>query len=252
MRLVVFLFATIVVCVVVYIFYKKPVLDKIYYINLDRRKDRKKHFLEQCTKENINMNLVQRFEAIDGKTFELNDEEKLLFTNCQYLQNPFHKKIMANQLSHYYILLDMLEKNYNYILILQDDVVFKKDFNQYLEKMLNKLPKDAEIVNIGMHQYAVLSVFIPLQLEDKQKNKTLCKRPINDMICEIQDNVNPCSLAYIVTRKGARNLTQYFQKNGFHSETDWNYNHYLRERNINYASTIALCTGALMGSDIFS
>lgn len=231
---------------------KQVKLDRIYYINLDRRKDRKEHFLGQCRKEDIDMRLVQRFIAIDGKTFELKEEEKKLFANCQYKNSPFHKKIMANQLSHYYILLDMIEKGYDHILILQDDVVFKKDFNKHLEKVLGHLPKDAEIVNIGLHQYALFDYFEPLPLEDKEKNKTSCKRPINEAICELTDNVNPCSLAYIVTKKGAHNLVHYFQENGFHNETDWNYNNYMRSKNINYVSTIALCTGALMGSDIFT
>lgn len=227
-------------------------LDKIYYINLDRRPDRNQHFLSQCQKEKIDMGLVQRFRAIDGNTLELKPEEKELFAPCQYRDSPYSKNIMANQLSHYYILQDMIKNDYDYVLILQDDVVFKKGFNAHIKKVLSMLPKDAEIVNIGYHQFALFAHFEPISLEDTGKNKTSCKRHVNETICEINDDVNPCSLAYIVTRKGAARLTRYFQTNGFRSETDWNYNNYLKEKKINYGSTIALCTGALLGSDIFT
>lgn len=229
---------------------KKIKLDKIYYINLDRRPDRQQHFLQQCRQENIDMKLIQRFQAIDGKTLKLKKEEEKLFENCDYKNEPYKKNIMGNQLSHYYILQDMIINNYQYILILQDDVVFKKDFNKYLDQVLNSIPDDAEIVNIGLHKHSVYADFKPLNLESHE-NKIYCIKDVNSSICIIQNIVNPCSLAYIVTRKGAINLCRYFQIVGFLKATDWNYNEYLQQRGINYASKIVLCTGALMGSDIF-
>lgn len=230
---------------------KQIKLDKIYYINMDRRPDRKKHFLDQCKKEKINMNLVERFKGIDGKTLKLTKEEEKLFKNADYKHTPYFKNIAGNQLSHYYILQDMIKKNYNFVLILQDDVVFKKDFTHYLEKVLSNLPNDAEIINLGLHKYAVNSNFIPLNLES-QENKIDCEKSVNDATCIIKDHLNPCSLAYILTRKGAYNIHNYTRQHGFLMATDHNYNHYLKSKGINYASKIVLCTGALMGSDIFT
>lgn len=226
-------------------------LDRIYYINLDRRTDRKEHFLKECERERIDMRLVHRFKAIDGKTLKLSEKETIMFKDCEYRDEPSCKNIMANQLSHYYILKDMIKHGHQRVLILQDDVILKKDFNNYLQWVIGSLPKDAEIVNIGLHRHAYHSQFIPLDLENKKMNVMPCKRTINCIIGEIHDNVNPCSLAYIATIRGALNLVRYFEENGFIHETDWNYNHYLMERNINYASNIALCTGALMGSDVW-
>lgn len=57
-------------------------LDKIYYINLDRRKDREKHFLQQCHNANINIKILQKFVAIDGKTFTPTSQEEKMFLNC--------------------------------------------------------------------------------------------------------------------------------------------------------------------------
>lgn len=230
---------------------KKNQLDRIYYINLDRRTDRKKHFLQQCQREKIDMDMVERFQAIDGETLQLKPEEEEMFARCDYRNSRHRKAIMGNQLSHYYILLDMLEKGYDYILVVQDDVVLRPNFTRYLEQVLDALPEDSEIVNIGMHKFGCYQYFLPLDLEDPVDSVMSCKRNLNHAICELGYFKNPCSLAYIVTRKGANNLTEHFRKNGFLRATDCNYNVYLQQKKIHYASTIVLCTGALMGSDIF-
>lgn len=230
----------------------KTKLDRIYYINLERRKDRKAHFFQQCQKAGIPMELVEKFTAIDGKTFEPTSEQNQMFRDCKYKNSPFCKNIMANQWSHYCILKDMIEKGYESILILQDDVIFKKNFTIELDHVLDAIPQDAEIINIGLHKYAAFADFVPIDLENPRENKTPSKRIINRFVCEIQDHINPCSLAYIVTKKGCHNLLQYFQTHGFRDPTDLNYNQYLQERNINYASSTVLCTGALLGSDVWT
>lgn len=227
-------------------------LDKIYYINLDRRPDRRAHFLKQCQKENINMDIVERFQAIDGDHLDLSEKEEKMFENSDFKNKNNRKYLIGNQLSHFYILKEMIRKKYDYILVLQDDVVFKNNFNFYLSRVLKSLPNDAEIVNIGGHQYADKSYFIPLNLEIGKENTNHCKKNVGNSICILHDSVNPCSLAYIVTKKGAVNLVKHFEENGFHKATDINYNDYLREKDINYASTTFLCTGELVGSDIFT
>jgi GR25 family glycosyltransferase involved in LPS biosynthesis len=227
-------------------------LDKIYYINLDHRADRREHFEVQCKIEGIPLNKIQRFEAIDGLTHEFTTEQLAMFSRCDYLRQPFAKKIMGNQLSHYSILKEMIEKHYEYVLILQDDVIFKSGFNERLEKVIASIPDDAEIVNIGLHKSAFLSHFVPWDLSTENDRDALSKQLINDEICVLHDSINPCSLAYIVTLKGATNLVNYFDANGFLRATDWNFNDYLRNKHIFYGSTTVLCTGnPNLGSDIF-
>ena len=234
-------------------FISKPkiVLDKIYYINLDRRPDRKQHILKQIYTENIPYDKVQRFRAIDGKFHQFTKEELDMFKNFSLNGSDNAKLIMGNQLSHYYILKEMVKKKYKYILVLQDDVVFKKEFNRHLDNVLSNLPADAEMVNIGFHKYAVNEHFEPMELEDPMLNKVKCKKEENKFVCHWNNHMNPCSLAYIVTLNGAQNMIEYFQKTGFRDATDWNFNKYLRSKNIFYGSKIVLCTGALMGSNIF-
>lgn len=80
----------------------------------------------------------------------------------------------------------------------------------------------------------------------------MAKININDYVCILNETVNPCSLGYIVTLKGAKNLINHFNTVGFLRATDWNYNDYLRRKNIFYGSSLVLCTGnPNLGSDIF-
>lgn len=227
-------------------------LDKIYYINLDRRPDRREHFENQCKIEGIPLNKIQRFEALDGNTYNFSEEQLRMFSRCDFSRQPFFRKIMGNQLSHYNILKEMIDKQYEYIIILQDDVVFKNGFIQRIDTVLTSVPDDAEIINIGFNQNALYAHFVPWDLNSTNDRDTICKQKVNEDICIWSDTINPCSLGYIVTLKGATNLVAYFNTIGFLRATDWNYNDYLRARNIFYGSSTVLCTGnPNLGSDIF-
>lgn len=227
-------------------------IDKIYYINLDRRQDRNLHFLNQCKKHNIPMEKVIRYSAIDGLTYMFTKKEINMFSNVDYKGEPFERKIMGNQLSHYYILKEMVEKKYDYIMIFQDDVIFKEGFVNYIDTLVSNIPKNSEIINFGLHKYAKLERFIPWDFSSNDDYLQISKIRINNDICILNDNINPCSLSYIVTLQGAISLLDYFNNNGFHRAADWNFNDYLREKNIFYGSCTVLCTGNTeLGTDIF-
>jgi len=227
-------------------------MDKIYIINLDRRPDRYEHFLKQCHDENIDYSKIKRFKALDGDTYQFSQQEKDLFKNVDYRTQNYAKKIMGNQLSHYYILQEMIENNYKNVIIFQDDIVLRKGFMKELNKVIKDIPKNAEIISIAFHKFAAYNQFIPWNLNEKEDN-TMVKTSINNTICLLNDTVNPCSLGYIVTLQGAKNLINHFNRNGFLRATDWNYNDYLRNKNIFYGSKLVLCTGnPNFSSDIFT
>jgi GR25 family glycosyltransferase involved in LPS biosynthesis len=227
-------------------------ISKIYFINLDRRPDRYEHFLKQCHDNNIQFNKIQRFKALDGNSYEFNNKEKSMFKEVDYRTQDFSKRIMGNQLSHYYILKEMIDKNYNYIIVFQDDIQLRNDFKKELEKVMDNIPVNAELVNIAFHKFASYNQFIPWNLNQREEEKEMVKVNVNDNICILNDTINPCSLGYIVTLKGAKNLVNHFNTTGFLRATDWNYNDYLRKKNIFYGSRLVLCTGnPSLGSDIF-
>ena len=229
-------------------------IDKIFYINLTRRPDRKDHFLKSCNNVKIPFDKLERFEGLDGKTYIPTQIETNMFSNCDFANRLFYNNIVCNQLGHLNLLKEIINRKYNYALICQDDVYFKNDFIKIINNLLNNIPSNSEIINLGFHSYANGKNFIQWDLTNTPEKdfNLIGKNKINDFVCELNDIVNPCSLAYIVTFQGAVNLVNYFNKNGFKRATDRNYNDYCIEKKIFYASIPVLCTGNPdLGSDIF-
>lgn len=222
-----------------------------FLINLDCATDRWEHFLNQVHRFNTPI-YVKRFSAIHGDTHKFTEEEQRLCENLDCRHQEYANRIKGNQLSHYYILKDIVKYKFPYAVVCQDDVVFRDDFIAKLTNVLKSIPKDAEMINIGFHKEAWLSHFAPWDFNDETFRTRHLKSFVNDHIGVISDDVNPCSLAYIITLQGAANMIEYFDRVGFLRATDQNFNVYLSEKNIFYASNPVLCTGTtIFGSSIF-
>ena len=238
-------------------------LDKLFYINLDKRQDRMDHFIQQCTKHCIPNEKVERYSAVNGENHLFTQKELDMFKQADfntYLIIPYiiKKKLMGNQLSHYNILLEMKKRNYNNIIICQDDCEFKEGFVDYIDLIIKDIPDDAELINIGMHKKAENEHFEKYILNDNEFDESFMDKQITEFVYSYKiwnsngHRVNPASLAYIVTKKGCENMLKYFHENGFKYATDWNYNLYLQSKNIFYGSKYVLATGNdSFKSDVF-
>lgn len=226
--------------------------DKIYLINLERRSDRLDHFFDECKKENLSFSNVEIFKAYDSKTYNINNDELKMFKNVDFGMNSAHSKpCMCNQLSHYNILKDIVKNKYKKCIIFQDDVKLKSNFVKDVNNVIDNIPEDTEIVWIGLHKEYSGSYFRDFDLDDN-KDKSYVKERVNEYICKYKDNINPCSLAYIVTYNGAKRYIDYVNKRGFLYATDVNFNIYLIDNNIMYGSYDVLCTGnSKFKSDVF-
>jgi GR25 family glycosyltransferase involved in LPS biosynthesis len=234
-------------------------MDKIemyYFINLNRREDRKHHFLNQCMKENLPMNKVCRIEAIDGVIHNFHNNELQMFSNVKlYINNDIIiKKIMGNQLSHYYLLKEIIRENQQMTIVFQDDAVLIPNFMEYIDNVTANLPINAEMINIGLHNIAINEYSEPWVFNANNNDiDKISSQVINEYICKLKPDVNPCSLAYIITLEGAKNMVSYFEQYGFATATDFNFNDYLLSKDIFYSSNTILVTGnPSLGSDIFT
>lgn len=226
-------------------------MNKYYYINMERSVARREHFLDQCQREKV-LN-PERFPALDGNIHQFTESEHQLFKNCDFLNHPLKTRLMGNQLSHYYILKDIIKNEYPISIIFQDDSILRKDFSKILKKVVKNLPDDAEMVNIGFHKYGSGKHFIPFDLTRDDDYKTISQTLINEHVCKIKHGVNPCSLSYIMTLQGAKNMVKFFEETGFIRATDGNFNDYLEHRGIFYGSAKVLVTGNhLFESTVFS
>jgi GR25 family glycosyltransferase involved in LPS biosynthesis len=223
---------------------------------LNRREDREHHFLRQCIKENLPMNKVCRIEAIDGLLHNFHNNELQMFSNVKlYINNDIIiKKIMGNQLSHYYLLKEIIRENQQMTIVFQDDAVLIPNFMEYIDNVTANLPINAEMINIGLHNIAINEYSEPWVFNANNNDiDKISSQVINEYICKLKPDVNPCSLAYIITLEGAKNMVSYFEQYGFATATDFNFNDYLLSKDIFYSSNTILVTGnPSLGSDIFT
>ena len=116
-------------------------IDKIYVINLKRRKERAIYMRSVCGVLGLQCELVN---AIDG---QLLDKQYLIESKISVMKgylDPFHKRPMTYGeigcfMSHYNIWLDILNKNQKWSIVFEDDVRFEKDFIAKFKKMFNSI-----------------------------------------------------------------------------------------------------------------
>ena len=153
---------TIIILLIIYVFIlfnSKTLInyDKIYLINLEYRKDRLNKFNETFFNSDISIN-YNHFKAIDGKNININNYvtdktlkeinviEKTGFRKYHY---QLTKGAVGCYLSHTNIWKDILDNNIKNGLILEDDIIIPKDFNNLLNKYLKYIPKNYDIILLG-------------------------------------------------------------------------------------------------------
>lgn len=149
----------------------------------------------------------------------------------------------------------ILDNNLEYALICQDDVYFVDDFKLHLENILSNMPPDTDIINIGLHEYYCYAHFVAFDIRSQDSQSVLnrfYKSKINDFVGVLNERVNTCSLAYIMTRKGAQQVIDYTKNHGVLEATDNHINKFFISKGTYYGSLRILATGEpSFGSDIF-
>ncbi len=127
--------------------------DKIFYINLDERTERKLHIENQLKRFNI---VAERFPAIQ-LTIEQNEimkNEGCTFKNDE--RSEYSRFAKSCALSHLNIILKSKLMGYKNVLILEDDVVFSDTILDDLSKTLEDLKKQPkwDMFYLGCNPFA--------------------------------------------------------------------------------------------------
>ena len=112
--------------------------DQIYCINLKARTDRLL-FFEKNYKA-LGTSKIKIIEAVDGKQIDRGTWQHSLGA-------------LGCRLSHLNIYQDALKNNYQHILVLEDDVVIRKNFRNKLTNLLNYTQKDWDMIYFGGNHY---------------------------------------------------------------------------------------------------
>lgn len=107
--------------------------DKVFYINLDKDINRNKNIINQFNKYNIT-----NYERIPGVVFN-SIPNNYLWRNFNKFDTKYILGSMGCRASHKKAIDISIERNYQKILILEDDIYFTEDPNKILEKNLNTL-----------------------------------------------------------------------------------------------------------------
>lgn len=221
----------------------------LFFINLERRPDRKDAVMQQLTHQGYPKEAVFRYNAKDAKTYEIDQEEYQFFKNSDFINGQPHivKAIMCNFLSHYDLWNITVNHNLPYLLIAQDDIIFDKDIESSLKTLMSSLPSDAEVIWLALPEIVRREALVNHQYQPKTYSED-----VTPTVVRVHPGVNPCSLFYIITQNGARNLIKQAHQVGVHRATDHFINDYLMSKGIHYASKQLLAsTSDVFDSDIF-
>lgn len=139
----------IIIIIVIIIFYNKRKnvenfvnsnnID-IYYINLDRKKDRRLNIENELNKSKYLRNKYKRLSAIDGKSINIRPYYKYNIPNIESKRGW-----IGCAESH----IQLWKKAYNenkILLIFEDDIQLKRNFSKHFKKIINNLPRNFDIV----------------------------------------------------------------------------------------------------------
>ncbi len=153
------------------------IFDKIYCINLNKRKDRWKEITSHFNKYKID---VERFTAIEGNVFN--------WSNSKYTAG---KPVAFNGAcgciaSHLSIWKLAKQNNYKSVLIIEDDCDLEEDFLNKFTSAYNEVPNDWDLLYLGGVHETLQGIFSP----DKIGNKVVqAKRIITTTCYAMRDTV---------------------------------------------------------------
>jgi len=108
-------------------------VDECYVINLERRKDRMEHMINELKKIDVSYRI---FNAVDG--LKIKDRDNII-------SNPE----VATIKSHMGVIKDAIYNEYDKIAIFEDDIIFCDDFDKRLKYYIENIPKDWDIMYLG-------------------------------------------------------------------------------------------------------
>ena len=251
----------------------------VYFINLDRRQDRKKYMEEQLDALPKSMFYVERWRASDG--VKVSEEHLKLFNNSDFMDLHVDRanKIMGCALSHFTLWKHVVARGDPFAVVLEDDATLSQGFAEGVQVLKRDIPmtsKSTVLVRIGLGAFqAKLAELIPVEAVpedigligtvnykhwpfpmDNNYNPAIYSQrypnELPDSIRKCREEVQPCTIAYLITLEGARSLVQHVESNGFPKAVDIFMNDFLIARDRHYITDRILATTTFLkfGSDI--
>ena len=118
-------------------------VDNVYVINMDKDAHRLHKVGEETEKVGISF---ERFAGVDVSELAQDVLDKYVRADVQKYGTD---GMIGCGLSHLFVWQDAVKKNYNNVLVLEDDVCFASDFNECLRHVWEETPFDYDILYLG-------------------------------------------------------------------------------------------------------
>ncbi|XP_017379874.1 procollagen galactosyltransferase 2 isoform X3 [Cebus imitator] len=134
--------------------------DEIFMINLKRRKDRRDRMLRTLYEQEIEVKIV---EAVDGKALNTSQLKSLNIEMLPGYRDPYSSRPLTRGeigcfLSHYSVWKEVIDRELEKTLVIEDDVRFEHQFKKKLMKLMDDIDQaqlDWELIYIGRKRMQV-------------------------------------------------------------------------------------------------
>jgi GR25 family glycosyltransferase involved in LPS biosynthesis len=183
--------------------------NKIKVVNLLRRTDRRNGAVKNF--KNANITNYEFIEAVDGKALTTSSELISLFKG-----NDFGNRrgVIGCALTHYNLWKKLLESDFEFFFIMEDDVTVVESFKGQIEK-------------INFEKYDILlmgySMFSQTLEKVKQVYRRSCHKGEEDLLIDKlqMDYFIGGTFCYSINKNGAKKLVDYINKNGIKHGIDY-------------------------------
>lgn len=192
--------------------------DHVYVITLERAKDRHEHIRKEL--DGLNYEL---FAGKDKQNFSVEDlkQQGIYSETLAKKYHRYGKPMQEGQIgcawSHAEVYKDVLEKNYQKVLILEDDAVIERDAVKQFPAIFKQLPADWELFYFGFAEketapkgllfkkifYHFLRFFNAISYSHKTIER-LYPKQISPHVFEA--GYHDCTHAYAITQSAAKKL----------------------------------------------
>lgn len=176
-------------------------VDKILFINLERRPERLAEFRRRFPF--FASPKVERFQAVDGRELSAEPEIVELFRGNDH---GYRRAVVGCALSHLAIWRRAIAQAWSTTLVLEDDAHFHPRFEELWSEAAPHLPSDQELTYVGGK--------FSLDAEVPQESDVgpHFVRPTRQHFT---------TNAYLVSAAGAEKLVKLVERHGFHRAVDW-------------------------------
>ena len=168
-------------------------IDIIYWINLDRSKDRYENMIEIFKDESFQGIPTERISAYDAKLYPDMVLDHFVLEDRKQPDTAY-----GCLLSHFETIREFNNSQYNIALILEDDInlEFKKYWKETVQEIINNAPPDWEII---MLSYTLMGDHVYYNWENVESNYI--------------DYLTASCVSYLINKKGSKKIIDSTYKN---------------------------------------